>query len=437
MAKATKPKKAKPAVHPAASPARTYSAEAQEMRALLRRIPDGLKATLNALANKPQADRERVMVELVRGMSKEVLPLFRAAANSANDELARSAIRTLPVFACRAAADVLAEVHDAAPESPRAALAQQAAIGFRARGIQVPIPEPEDVAEPPRYSLRETWVSAPDGVGSRSVMARLQDQYGVWHAILVLWNDQAGVKDGFMRPLSRQEWDERTRRMEDRGTPQVQCPADFARWQVAEARQLNEVSGLAIGEHLKDWDLLLGPPSAGYAPPDPIAALAQGTAAEREEWLARSAAVMTLPDVTRWFLEAADCAPWARRWSALQNRLGARGAHAPTDAQKERIWEEVTELIYEATDTLMDSRQRELYQGRLLDLSRVLEWRKLETPARQAAAAAAALAEGKPAREIPFVVGLLEWSLRAAEVLMARGEDLERLRYRPLRRRQL
>ena len=436
MAKETKSKKAKPAARPAAGPGRTYSAEAQEIRALLRRIPDGLKATLNALANKPQADRERVLAELARGMGKEVLPLFRSAASGVNDDLAQSAIRILPVFATRAAADVLAEVHDLAAGGPRAALAQQAALGFRARGIQVAVPEPEESVEPPRYALRETWVSAPDGVGSRSVMARLQDQYGVWHAILVLWNDQAGVKDGFMRPLSRQEWDERARRMEDRGTPQVQCPVEFARWHVDQARRLNEETGLAIGEHLKEWDAQLGPGAPEYQPPDPIAAVAQASEAEQAEWLASSVAVMSLPDVTRWFLEAADCATWVPRWTSLQDRLHQRH-RVPSDAEKERLREQIADYVRDTAEGLLDERQRELYSGRLLDLSRVLEWRKMETPARQAAAAAAALAEGKPAREIPFVVGLVEWSLRATEVLIARGEDLERLRYRPLRRRQL
>src|SRR5579883_1439394 len=107
MAKGDKSKKAKPAgVAP-----RTYTPEAQEVRALLRRIPDGLKATLTALAARPQSDRERVLTELTRGMGKELLPLLRAAALGAHEEVAGSAVRVLPLLGTRAAADVLAEVY--------------------------------------------------------------------------------------------------------------------------------------------------------------------------------------------------------------------------------------------------------------------------------------------------------------------------------------
>jgi len=432
MAKATKDKKTRPAQKPAAAPVRAYSPEAQEVRALLRRIPDGLKATLACLANKPQADRERVLAELVRGLGKEALPLVRAAAMSAHEELAHSAIRTLPIFGTRAAADVLAEVHDAHPDTPRATLARHSAKAFRARGIQAAVPEPDEAAEPPHYALRETWVSAPDGVGSRSVVARLQDQYGVWHAILVLWNDQAGIKDGFMRPLSRQEWEERSRRMDERGTSQVQCPPDFARWQVATARQLNAESGLALGTALDEWDRQLGLPPEGYQPPDPAAKLAAAPDVY-EQALTAGAALIKLPDAARWFLEAADCEPWARRWMDLQNRLRYRG----TEADPEVVRAELTTLVYDATTQLIDEKQRELYRGRLLDFARVLEWRRMEEPARQAAAAALALERGVACTAIPFLVALVEWSLRATEVLMTRGEDLERLRYRPLRRRHL
>lgn len=433
MAKATKDKKGKPAQKPAAAPVRAYSPEAQEVRALLRRIPDGLKATLSCLANKTQADRERVLTELVRGLGKEVLPLVRAAAMSAHEELAQSALRTLPIFGTRAAADVLTEVHDAHPDTARASVARQSAKAFRARGIQAAVPEPDEAPEPPHYALRETWVSAPDGVGSRSVVARLQDQYGVWHAILVLWNDQAGIKDGFMRPLSRQEWEERARRMDERGTSQVLCPPDFARWQVAEARRLNDESGLALGTALSDWDTHLGAPPADYQPPNPTASLEAAAPEVQAQVLAEGAALIKMPDAARWFLEAADCAPWARRWTDLQNRLRYRGA----EAEPEGVRAEITDLVYEATEALMDERQRELYRGRLLDFARVMEWRRLDESARQASAVALAIKRGTPSTAIPFLVALVEWSLRATEVLVTRGEDLERLRYRPLRRRHL
>jgi hypothetical protein len=152
-----------------------------------------------------------------------------------------------------------------------------------------------------------------------------------------------------------------------------------------------------------------------------------------EQLLAEGAALIKMPDAARWFLEAADCAPWARRWTDLQNRLRYRGS----EVEPEGVRAEITALVYEATEALMDERQRELYRGRLLDFARVMEWRRLDEPAHQASAVALAIERGTPSTAIPFLVALVEWSLRATEVLLTRGEDLERLRYRPLRRRHL
>jgi hypothetical protein len=265
------------------------------------------------------------------------------------------------------------------------------------------------------------------------VVARLQDEYGVWHAIIVLWNDQAGVKEGFMRPLSRHEWEERVQRMDDRGTPQVQCPIDYARWEVAQARALNAETGLALENFLEDWDRHVGPPPPGYEPPDPVAPVLAADEKARKEWLESGSALTRSSDASKWLLEAADCVEWARRWNALQARLRYRG-----DAQSGRTQNraEVQELLTEATDALITPPLRELYRSRLVDLARVLEWRRLETSARQAAAAAVALRDSVPASEIPVLVAIVETSLRTTELLLARGEDLERLRYRPLRRRQ-
>ncbi len=427
MGKLDKGKKKGSALRVPAAPARTYSPAAQEMRALLRRVPDGLKATLQALEARQPEERERVLAELARGMGKEVLPLFKAAALGKSDNVAVSAVRLLPLFGTRAAADVLAEAYQARPQGPVAEQAWQGAKAFGARGINVAIPEPEHTAEAPRYTLRETYVSVPDGVGSRSVAARLQDQYGVWHAVLVLWNDQAGVKDGFMRAMSRQEWLERLQRMEDRGLPQSPCPIDYARWQIATGRKLNAESGVSLREYLKDWDELVGPPPAEYQPPDPLEPIAAMSDAERQELLKSTPELFSLPEVKRWFLEAGDCAPWALPWNDLQHRLRLRGSSDTLQA-------EIRAVVTEASTKLMDETQQRYYRGRLLDLARVYEWRRQSAPARQAAAAAWALGTGPAPEENPFCVALVERSLIAAALMLQRGEDLERLRYRPARR---
>ena len=431
MAKADKSKKPRPAAKAAPPPARVYSAEAQEVRALLKRVPDGFQAALNALAARADADRERVMAELARGMGKEILPLVRAAALGQKDGLACSALTVLPVFGTRAAADVLVEAHAKGAGPERGRLAWRGAQALEAQGIHVAIPEPEEQPEAPRYTLRETSVSAPDGVGSCSVAARLQDQYGVWHAILILWNDQAGVKDGFMRPLSRAEWAERMERVDVRGLSWVACPPDYARWQIANARALNAESGFPLGNYLEGWDEHLGPPPEGYQPPDPVETVRAAGSEQEAQWLEASGDLFKLPDVQRWFVEAADCVPWVRRWSDLQSRLRRRAtdsAELPTA--------EVDELMRAAANELIDDKQRRYYLGRLLHLSRVCQWREQPAQAGLAAAVAGALESGAAPGDLPFFLTLVRRSVTAAEAMLIRGEDLERLRYRPTKRYQ-
>jgi hypothetical protein len=263
------------------------------------------------------------------------------------------------------------------------------------------------------------------------VAARLQDQYGVWHAILILWNDQAGVKDGFMRPLSRAEWAERMERVDTRGLSWVACPPDYARWQIAHARTLNADSGFPLGNYLEDWDVLLGPPPEGYQPPDPVETMRAAGSEQVAQWLEAGADLFKLPDVQRWFVEAADCVPWVRRWSDLQSRLRRR---APDAA--ELPTEEVDELMRSAAAELIDDKQQRYYVGRLLHLSRVCEWRGQPGPARLAAAVAGALQTGAAPGDLPFFVALVRRSVAAAEAMLIRGEDLERTRYRPTKRYQ-
>jgi hypothetical protein len=418
-----------PPARPAAGQGAPFSPEAQEVRALLRRVPDGFQAALNHLGTRAGVERERVMANLARGMGKEILPLIRAAALSAQEDLAESAIRVLPVFGTRAAADVLVEAYAMKPEGARARLAWEAAEALLARGIRVPIPEPEQADAPPRLMLRETLVSAPDGAGSRSVAGRLQDEFGIWYAVLVLWNDQAGVKDGFLRPFSRQEWAERMERLEQRRSLPVPCPPDFARWQVEEARQINARTGFPLEKHLDDWDRLVGSPSAGYAPPDPTRSVRAADEEERLQWLKAGGEIFETKEAESWFVEPADCVPWARKWGDLESRLRLRGASESRERER-------SELLVEASAALLDEVQLRLYRGRLLDLGRVCEWRHNVRMARIAAAAAVDLDEQGVSRPCPFLTALLHRSLSVTQEMLRRGEDLERARYRPMRRHQ-
>jgi hypothetical protein len=414
----TKPKKGRVPARSVPS-LKTLSAEAQELRALLRRVPDGFQATLAALRTRPEEARERVLTELARGVGKDVLPLFRSAALGADEGLALSALRVLPVFGTRAAADVLVEVHDKKADTDRAQLAAAGAAALQAMGISIAIGGEAQVEAAPRLTLRETLVSAPDGVGSRSVTARLQDQYGVWHSIFVLWNDQAGIRDGFLRQMSRAEWAERQERAEERGLGWVPCPTDYARWQVAQGVAVSAALGEDVESHVVDFHREVGLAAADYTPPTPWEDPAALPEDEYQALLNGAGCLIGHTEAGRWFLEAADCEGEARRLGAL---WGADHFEAALDP-----------VLRDAVAALMTPPVLDTYRSRLEDLARVCAWRADPGHARLAAVAAFAIAKGTPPQEIDFCRRLVVASLKVTLSLLARGEDLEKHRWRAKR----
>jgi hypothetical protein len=400
------------------------SPEAQEIRTLMRRVPDGPQAALGALAAREEESRERVLRELVRSLGKDFLPFVRGAALGSREPLACSAVRVLPLFGTRAAGDVLLEVHAAHPEGERAGLARAGAEALQARGIHIEIPGGEPPKEERRLALRETGVSVSDRAGSRSVVARLQDGYGVWHALFVLWNDRQGVRDAFLRPFSRQEWLERTQqRLDDRSLAWQVCPPDYARWKVARARTLSAPEEGRAAEHLKDWDELVGPPAAGYEPPDPVANLFEGSPDEAARWLAEAGELFRVPDVERWFVEVDLVKKRAQGWYDLLSR-------ARLKQEDPELKAETAEFLRAAVEEVISAEEACLYRERLVELARICSWRHDEANARRAAAAAAAIDGAAAPSENPFFQALVRRTLLVAAATLRDGDSPARARKR-------
>src|SRR5688572_26720054 len=168
---------------------------------VVREAPEGWGAIAEVLRSE-EADPEAILEFLARSMGKEVLPLLRGLSLEEDEELSSAAIRALPLLGTRAAGEVLVEAFAAHPEGKRARLAWQGVEALRARGINVAVPEPGGVrAVAPQFQLREVWETVSDGVGSREMIARVQDRYGVWHSVVLIWNDRAGIKDTMMGAL--------------------------------------------------------------------------------------------------------------------------------------------------------------------------------------------------------------------------------------------
>ncbi len=410
------------------SAAPVLTAEAQEIRALLRRVPDGTKAALAALKARPADARERVLSELTRTLGREVLPLLGTAGKGSDEGLAVSAVRVLPILGSRAAADLLTEIYAAFPDSDRAAAARTGAGSLAARGIRVGIPEETSISSEPVLSLRETSVCSPDGVGSASVVARFQDRYGVWHGLFVLWNDQAGIKDGFFRPVSRNEWYKSIAGLSQGEDVWVTCPKEYAQQLVQRFRMLNEETGFPVENHLADWDRLIGPPPANYSPPNPADVLVGVDEETRERLLAASMELARHKDTRVWFFEVADCKDVVADYASFQFR------HRSVEPDEEARSEMLRKLA-EAADPFITGEEGLRLSRRLDDLVVILTLRDGSSrSAQQARVVAEAIRAGRPAIDTPFVLGMMQRTVMAGYRMLVRGEDPEKHRYRPMRK---
>lgn len=399
------------------------SPAAQELRALLRRVPDGFQATLNSLASRDDATREALMTELARALGKDFLPLVRGAARHRNPGLSATALLVLPRFGTRAAADVLAEIYAGEEDPARRQMIQISAQALAARGIRVSVPLPETGSVAPQMVVRETLISMPNMVGTQTAALRMQDQYGSWYTLFVLVNDQVGVKDGFMTAISRHEWTEMLARHRDRGEiPEIPCPFAHVRRMVESGRSLNEVSGFPLGRCLDDWDRTLATmPAEPYEPIDPCELLAGMSETEIEAHLDRSGSLPGPGGGIRWWLDEEDAA------GVLDQVLSAPSVGLGTRLNPDEIPRVMSSLLQPVEANRAHQRDR------VAECARCLLWKKDADGAVALAAVVRALERGKPIEGIPFFSRVALDSLEVAMRLRSAGTS-PAPRYDPMRR---
>jgi hypothetical protein len=370
------------------------STEAQEVRALLRRVPDGLQAALAGLAARPAELRERILAELVRALGRDMLPLLRAAALGGNEELACAALTAAPLLATRPVGDLLSEVYHGYPEAQRGRVAAESARALQARGIRVDVPEQHRPVET-RLTIRSAFCTLPDRYGTETVAVRLQDVYGVWHAIFVYLEEDRGIRDAFLRPFSEREWRERVEQPGVRSLPLEPCPVDYVRWLVARAREQGSPISREARPGIEAWDRWVGPPPEGQNYPD-VATLAGGLDDEaRAAARAALVEVLELPGLARWLYAGKDHQLWFSRWLQELNRLSDR-AEIGTVLRGRPGPESIEAVLREAAEKWVDDAAASTWRARLARAATTLAVRGAEQPARTLAAEWSALEAGEP-----------------------------------------
>lgn len=389
-----------------------------------RENPEGWALVAEAIRENEEYEPADLVRAIGQAVGKEALPLLAGLAREADDELAVAALQTLPLLGTRAAGEALAAAHAAFPDGERGLLAWQGVESLRARGINVSVPEPEGVrAAPAAFTIRESWEALPDGVGSRETVVRGQDPYGVWRSLIVVWNEVAGVKDAFALPVGREAWQEMLETQRRGGMELVQVPLEYAQHQIARARELNARSGFPLKESLKEWEELVGPPPAGYAPPDmrePFASLSDAELAERESHLA---CLLGLPSMNSWGVEPADVQPFHEEWRRLL-------AEAPEDSEEHSP--EMKALLARAADAAISPELMERIRVRLLEAAYKLSASGRTHQAELAACSAIQIERASSPGQVELLRMLCEAGLHLLEELLEAGEDPEAMRYDPM-----
>jgi hypothetical protein len=383
--------------------------------------------TIAEVLRSDEVDPEVMLEFLARSMGKDVLPLLQGLSVDEDEDLALAALKALPLLGTRAAGDALVEAYAANSEGERARLAWQGVEALRGRGINVAVPEPGGVrSAPPLFQVREFWESVCDGVGTREMIARAQDRYGVWHSVVVIWNDRAGVKQGMLGALSQKDWREM---VNDHAREEIQIapmPPDYARWQIDRVRLLNEKTGFPLEESLANWDVIVGHAPEGYEAPDPLAPVRSKSADELKHLQGHLGCLFHMPAFKMWAIEPADCKPWWDQWNELDESKPEEEQVAEADA-----------LLAQVADAAIDPETVALYRERLIDSAFKLRALRHEHEADIAAAVAIELENVKKPGEHTLFRYLAGNGLELLSEIVEDGEDPEKLRYDPMSKEDL
>ena len=358
-----------------------------------------------ALATIPAGELEAALRWLARERGVDALPILRRCLGGRVERAvaAAQALGTLPV---PAAAEALETVEaGTAPKAVRTA-ARRALYRLRQAGVARP-DAPARPAAAARVTPDEAWMSAIDGTGGRGLWLTLAGPYGERTLLAAIVSDETGLVDFSAGALAKRRVEERLRALRaESPLPWVAVPAGWAWAHLVAAADRARAHGHPVPAELTGWIARLGIPPAEAAP---IHALLPATAPATEErsLLERSAALLTLPEFTGWFLDPVSLASDALEWlQAQESRL------VVSDQIKA---ERLAALVDRVIESRFDDATRRRWQARLEDQAYVLLALGRAPDAAMAVAVARALADRDTAPwRIPFFRALGERSLQIA-----------------------
>jgi hypothetical protein len=266
------------------------------------------------------------------------------------------------------AAERLKELSDG-PNKEIAKAARRALYKLKQAGIQPPpvqailsAPQP---TRKPQYATR-AWISGHTGLGTYLLIFLRDDPYGGSPTVISILIDQGkGVVGLKGRKLPLRSIEENIKSVAERdNTVLADAPADFAKYLLVQALEVNTRTRSPIPEGFSNWNQQIGPPEREYLH-HPIFDLIDAESVRSDLSISRDPfALFEHKPFTGWVLEPSSVDPWEEKYFDSQQSILA--------LDKTQIEQRGESIIDEAADALLDSSALKDLRSRLEHVAYVL-----------------------------------------------------------------
>lgn len=270
-------------------------------------------------------------------------------------------------------------------------------------------PAPETQADNTR-----AYATAFDGAGNRLLFFVLPDRDGGSPQVArILVNEETGVRDYQARRMPRRELTTFLMQYESslsNGLAFAEIESDYARWLLAQAREINRQRSTTTPTGFLDVLAKIGPPREEYSQ-SPVYTHIRAFDVRTDESVPREPVeFFRLPWFEPWFFAVEEILPWfARMVQADQSPM-----ELPDIVRQERRMA----LLKETCEGLLPPERRAAHIRRLEESADVLRRRGEDRAARIALYHALELAEDKPVGESDFAQALVLRTVVAAYEMM-------------------
>ncbi|HZT42244.1 MAG TPA: hypothetical protein VFA07_08640 [Chthonomonadaceae bacterium] len=329
------------------------------------------------------------------------------------DNSIETRIQTLMAEATPDAAVALRDIAESTADKEARKAARRALYRLSQSGIVPPEPasRPATVATPAReIEPMRAFASAFDGAGNQLLTLILPDPDGGSPVLFqVVINDEVGIKDFFDERVPRRELESLIAGYERRFGAEMalaEIEADYGKWLLAQAREINRRLGIATPRGFLTWLPRVGEPEREYSEAPVWQRNSREEVRADQSYPRDPKALFELPWFSPWFLLVEDVYPWVQAWEQAGQSLVVL-----SDAVKE---ERRQKVVTEAAQARVTPEMRALYSRRLEGSADILLRRGEEQAARQALYHALSLADNGPVEQVPFARALVERTLEAA-----------------------